>query len=125
MKQTVSCSGSALGIGDSAIIADSQLRASSAPNPDSTASKGRLNQEGAWIAFSVPAWIDVDLLGRPTVTGVILQGRSDGDMWTTTFKVQYSQTRISSSWTDVLDASGVVDVSTCCIAQFSHHPRKK
>ena len=73
---------------------------------------------GAWVATTTalsttgatPApYIEVNLLGRPTVTGVMLQGRSDTDMWTTTFRVQYSQDRIT--WKDVTNAAGTAEVS--------------
>ena len=121
---TVTCSGSALGLEDNS-IADGQVSVSSMfTDGTNTAdeTRARLNLEGsgtdlgAWIAEVTDSndgtlpWIQVDLMGRPTITGVILQGRSDADMWTKTYNVQYSQDSVD--WTKyVLDAAGGVDVS--------------
>ena len=46
---------------------------------------------GAWIAGSndLSQWIQVDLGMAKNVSGVVLQGRDDGDQWVTRYKVQY------------------------------------
>ena len=46
---------------------------------------------GAWSAGAnnLAQWIQVDLGMAKKVSGVVLQGREDGDQWVTHYKVQY------------------------------------
>ena len=72
-------------------IADNQITASSEYN-SYHASNARLNSPSpAWFPTTddLTPWIQVDLGVAKKVSGVVLQGRQDGDQWVTHYKVQY------------------------------------
>ena len=78
---------------------DAQLTASSDIMDGSAISHWRLNQPGAgagipggWVPSSSDStsWLQVLLYRKTVVTGVVVQGRADEDMWVTTYKVQTS-----------------------------------
>ncbi|XP_072045873.1 uncharacterized protein [Amphiura filiformis] len=116
----ITCTGTPLGIEngdiqDGDITASDFFTAPTAPNPTAGPTRARLDQPanlpnelGAWIPGDDDAppmnWIEVNLFGRATITGVTLQGRHDAPMWTQTYEVQYSQDYVT--WSTVPDAAG-------------------
>ena len=79
-------------------IADNQITASSEWRSNHGAEYARLNRpaqsgtSGAWSARYNDAnqWIQADIGDVKSVTGVMIQGRSNSDQWVTTFYVQNS-----------------------------------
>lgn len=74
-------------------IHDSSITASS-QDSNYRASKGRLYQQGSWIAYPYGAeqWFQVDFVNRTKVTGVAIQGSGykDWKLWVSKFKLAYS-----------------------------------
>ncbi|XP_033100929.1 lactadherin-like, partial [Anneissia japonica] len=105
----------ALGIEDGTIHSD-QLTASSEYLNSLGAHRGRLNTVsdaggfGAWAAANndPDPWIQADLGSVKRVVGVITQGRSDGNQWVKTYKVNYSTN--GSIFTPVLGTNGQVEI---------------
>ncbi|XP_072033324.1 lactadherin-like [Amphiura filiformis] len=107
-----------LGIEDGR-ISDDQITASSvftSSHANHGASNARLNRPaqsgttGAWSALSRDAnqWIQTNLGHSMVVTGVKIQGRSEGGQWVTQFKVQYSND--GNSWTFVQQTNNQGDM---------------
>lgn len=88
-------------------IQDAKITASSEWADNHGATNARLNRPaqsgttGGWSAQVNDAsqWIQADLGGVKSVTGVKIQGRNAYDQWVTKFKVQYSND--GNSWTFV------------------------
>ena len=72
-------------------ILDQKITASSFFNINMAPSQARLNQNIAWGALTniEGEWLQVEL-NFPTITGVILQGRSDRPQWVKQYRVTYS-----------------------------------
>ncbi|PFX33163.1 Neuropilin-2 [Stylophora pistillata] len=94
----VKCSG-ALGMESGAIL-DAQISASSRMNDNSTPRQARLNfieqgsKQGGWSSRvnDHKSWLQVDLGGYTTVTGVATQGRNSSILrqWITTYTLHFS-----------------------------------
>ena len=94
-------------------ITDDQIRASSQYTSGHGPNNGRLDftggngRVGAWCALfqDLNQWIQVDLRTLKTVSGIVIQGRSDwGTQWVTKYKVQYGNDGMH--WQTVKDANG-------------------
>ena len=93
----------------------SHITASSEYGDKRLAKYARLNSpdNSAWCAShndSVDEWLQIDLLSIRAVTGVVLQGRSQGNPdgeWVTEFKVSYSLDGVSYRY--LLDAETTID----------------
>ncbi|XP_071950474.1 retinoschisin-like [Antedon mediterranea] len=82
-------------------ITDSAFTSSSQATYGYRASRGRLNtryegssdKKGGWMASSSDdnPWIEVDLQGDYSLTGITTQGRQCGNNWVTKFQVQYKK----------------------------------
>ena len=98
-------------------IADGQITASSEFAANHGANNARLDRPagsgrtGAWSARSndVNQWIQVDFGALKSVSGIVLQGRSEADQWVTKYKVQYSIDGIT--WQYIQDNSNNDKVS--------------
>ena len=81
-----------LGLEDGTIL-DAQMTSSRTYGGGYTAPNGRLNGPRAWFCLDCDAsdWIQVDLLTCAIVTGVIMQGREDGqgDQYVSKYNVEY------------------------------------
>ena len=94
------------------IIADDQITASSEGSGTAYhgANNARLNRPlqtgsvGGWVPLihNLNQWIQVDLLIKTWVTGVVIQGREDHPRWVTEYKVEYSSD--GQNWTYVQSA---------------------
>ncbi|RVE65935.1 hypothetical protein OJAV_G00121150 [Oryzias javanicus] len=87
-----------LGVEDES-IPDDQLSASSSIGAY-TPSKARLNGDFCWkpSGSATSSWIQVNLGQTRKVTGIVIQGCSDGENWITKYKLQHSIDGIS--WKD-------------------------
>ena len=110
---TVVCS-DLLGMKDGR-IQDSQLTSSSEWAANHGANNARLDRPagsgrtGGWSAKTNDAnqWIQVDFGDMKSVSGIVMQGRSDYDQWVTKYKVQYSNDGVT--WQFVKDANQIND----------------
>ena len=85
---------------DSGAITDAQISASSQWDNNQAASRVRLHMQyqrrgskrGAWSSRTndLNQWLQINLGGYSTLTGVATQGRSDHDQWVTKYRLQYS-----------------------------------
>ena len=90
-------------------IQDSQITSSSDYNDAHSAINARLDRPhgngrtGAWSAKTndVNQWIKVDLGEMKSVSGIVMQGRSDYEQWVKKYKVEYSHNGIT--WEFVKD----------------------
>ncbi|XP_033117245.1 uncharacterized protein LOC117117144, partial [Anneissia japonica] len=106
-----------LGVEDGTIPSD-QLTASSQYRTDLRPDRGRLNTviegslRGSWTALNQNQnqWIQADFGSSKFITGVITQGRSDGNQWVTSYKVDYSVD--GTSFNTIIDANSAHVVFT-------------
>ena len=83
---------------ESGDLVDSQLTASTDMMNGTAIPHWRLNQPasagipGGWLPSTSNSkpWLQVLLYRETSVTGVVVQGREDADMWVTTYKVKTS-----------------------------------
>ena len=97
---------SSLGIETSGVASNSQLTASSG-----TASKGKLYKPStAWcsVTKSNTEYLQVDLKGLVTLTGITTQAHPTRQQWTKTFNIKYSFD--NSEWFDFKDGESSVKV---------------
>ena len=94
-------------------ITDDQIRASSQWDSNHGPNNGRLDFMGgngitaAWSSLiqDLNQWIQVDFWTLKTVSGIVIQGRSNwGTQWVAKYKVQYGIDGIH--WQTVKDANG-------------------
>jgi len=75
-------------------IPDSSITASSRYSDSYEASRGRLYQQGSWVAYihRTEQWFQVDFFNWTKVTGVAIQGVAYWywKWWVTKFKLAYS-----------------------------------
>ena len=105
-------------ISDAQITASSSHAANHGPNNarlDRPAGNGRT---GAWSAGSndVNQWIQVEIGTLRSVSGIVLQGRSDYAQWVTKYKVQYSNDGIT--WQYIQDSNNDDKVSQNMLLYF-------
>ena len=100
-------------------ITDEQITVSSEYDDTYRKNNARLDRPsgddgyGAWVPKTndVNQWIQVDLGTLKSVSGILLQGRSDsthGDQWVTKYKVDYSNDGIT--WQYIKDNYNDVDM---------------
>ncbi len=112
-----------LGVEDGT-ISDNRITASSWQT-NSGPSRARLNTptlsgtDGAWVpsVSDMNQWIQAELGDVKTVTGVLIQGRSDTDQWVTAFMAQYSLD--GENWYYVQDAQQ--DTAVVSLVFFLHN----
>ncbi|XP_022084074.1 lactadherin-like [Acanthaster planci] len=77
---------------ESGAIPDDNLSVSHVGHTGFGREKSRLNTKGAWCPEPIDTnqWITVDLGNKITVSGLITQGRHHSDVWTKSYRVQYS-----------------------------------
>ena len=82
-----------------------------------TAPNGRLNGPRAWFCLDCDAsdWIEVDLLTCTIVTGVIMQGREDGqwDEYVSKYSVQYKMDT-ADPFVYIKEADGITNTVRLC-----------
>ena len=97
-----------LGIESGKVTSD-QFTASSF-NGSLIAANAILNQKGAWVPATNDQhqWLQIDIHRQVLVSGVVIQGRPDREIWVTTYHVEYALDGVS--WELVKDENTKIEV---------------
>ena len=104
-------------------VSDEQISASSQKDDNYAANRARLNmkisgiKQGGWLPLTsdLNQWLQVELGGYTTVTGVATQGRNGYDQWVTKYKLLYSYDGVTYH---LYKERGENSGKVCCLSPF-------